>query len=137
MNKENTQKLFKRFKFFRPEKSIKESLMSFGFEHGNGWFQLIWDLCLDIERILKVAPKHIREQFEVIQVKEKFGTLSFYCNIGTDEIFDRVNQAEEESAHICEECGSHEGKLYGNGWLKVRCHECKLKEKEQQNTNKE
>jgi len=71
MNPELEQKFFDRFKFFHPEKSPKETLMCFGFECSDGWFQLIWDLCEDLEKI-------VPEDFEVIQVKEKFGMQFLY-----------------------------------------------------------
>ncbi len=119
MNKENTEKLFTRFKFFRPERSIRESLMAFGFECGDGWFELIWNLCSVIEILL--PPK---AEFEVLQVKEKYGGLRFYFG-GGGESFDLiqtvVNWAENQSENICEVCGEW-GKSYSPfGWVVTLC----------------
>ncbi len=50
MNRQNSMRLFKRFPFFYPQKKLTESLMGFGFECGDGWFDLLWDLCLQIEK---------------------------------------------------------------------------------------
>lgn len=57
--------------------------------------------------------------YDVTQVKEKFGTLRFYCN-GTDIMHDCVAHAEQQSSHTCEECGAY-GTLRRGGWLKTLC----------------
>lgn len=84
---------------------------------GDGWFDLIWNLCEQIEKI-------IPENFEVIQVKEKFGTLRFYADNNTKEIDKLIMEAEEKSAITCEVCGKP-GKLRREGWLSVKCEEHK------------
>jgi hypothetical protein len=47
-----------------------------------GWFNLIDKLCIDIEAELGVDGC---SAFEVMQIKEKFGTLRFYYRIGESE----------------------------------------------------
>ena len=117
MSPENTKNLFDRFKFFHPEKSLRESLMSFGFEHDDGWFKIIWNLCEKIESLAK-------DTFEVLQVKEKFGTLRFYTSSSTNEIEKFIDEAEELSSKTCELCGQ-EGSLHtSGGWLKTLCSKC-------------
>ncbi|SCX31603.1 hypothetical protein SAMN02910436_02727 [Ruminococcaceae bacterium P7] len=51
--------------------------------------------------------------FEVSQVKEKFGTLRFYFHLAeshtrefTDQLYDIVRLWEERSATVCEKCGN-------------------------------
>jgi len=95
--------------------------MCWGFECGDGWFQIIWDLCLAIEA---VDPNR---RVLATQVKEKYGGLRFYhCTYyspkeyeewaatsqGTlvdpgyeDNIDDLVDVAEDRSYKTCEECG--------------------------------
>ena len=121
MNEQNTAKLFNDFSFFHPEKGPQETLMCFGFEVGDGWFDLIYKLCEDIKAL------NPPEDFEVIQVKEKFGGLRFYCNSATKEIHDRINIAEEKSYHICEGCGVDvpEGPVRDRGWIVTLCTACK------------
>ncbi len=122
MNKENDQKLFDRFSFFHPELPMTENLMCFGFECGDGWFDLIWQLCLDIE---KAKPT---DDFIVVQVKEKFGGLRFYVDSATDEVFNIINKAEEQSYKVCEFCGTKEDvKIIKGGWLKSLCPTCEAK----------
>ena len=56
---------------------------------------------------------------EVTQVKEKYGTLRFYINGGTHEIHDRIEKAEADSAHICEDTGKP-GKLREDlSWIRT------------------
>ena len=95
--------------------------MAFGIECGDGWFDLIDKLCEDIT---KADPEVI-----ALQVKEKFGTLRFYITayseIGdTGEVFDLIDEAEDASEKICEECGAP-GKLEGKMWFKTICEKCK------------
>ena len=116
MNKENTDKLFDRFKFFRPELSETVSLMCYGFECGDGWFDLIWDLCEKIEPI-------VDKDFNVFQVKEKFGGLRFYTDGCSDEIFKLIHEAEMIAEATCENCGKP-GKSRKGGWIKTLCDEC-------------
>lgn len=132
MDNELSKKLFDRFKFFKPQKPMIESLMGFGFECSNGWFDLIWELCEKIEKELDVMEIDVSEEakgrlddtyseFEVIQVKEKFGTLRFYTNWGTEEIHNLINEAEGKSATICETCGDA-GEIRNDiGWISVLC----------------
>ena len=100
MNEENTKKFFNRFDFFRPERGLRQSLMGFGFECGDGWFQLIWDLCIAIdkeldkerekisveERAKRLLKQEEEYPFEVVQVKSKFAGLRFYTSSETEKI---------------------------------------------------
>lgn len=58
----------------------------------------------------------------VVQVKEKFGTLRFYINAGTDEHYNYITFAEVMSAVTCETCGAP-GKRRGRGWIYTACDE--------------
>lgn len=136
MNQEKSKKLFVRFSFFHPEQSVNNSLMSFGFECDDGWFQLLWNLCEEVEKQLEkeLDPKDVTKAllnndhgFEVLQVKEKFGGLRFYTNAASPEIYTLIDKAENKSYKICETCG-HEGEnIQISGWYKVICKECKKK----------
>lgn len=122
MNKSNTEKLFNRFNFFKPERPITEALMAFGFEHEDGWFDIIWNLCEDLEVLIK--EENIQD-FEVVQVKEKFGSLRFYTDGGTNSIYNRINKAEGDSSATCEKCGKQPAKsTTERSWIKTLCEEC-------------
>ena len=85
----------------------------FGLECGKGWHPLIMRTH---KKLIAIDPDYV-----VMQVKEKFGGLRYYIATGTDEMFDIIDAAEEESYHICEECGEP-GKLRGDGWLSTLCN---------------
>jgi hypothetical protein len=62
-------------------------------------------------------------QFEVLQVKEKFGGLLFYVNCcRNDAIGQRIGIAAEESFHTCEVCGQPGEMREGDG-IKTLCDE--------------
>jgi hypothetical protein len=58
----------------------------------------------------------------LLQIKEKFGGLRFYIGEGTDEMFDRISQAESQSLKTCMKCGKP-GKPTDTGWILVLCEE--------------
>lgn len=113
-----------------------------GFSHDDGWFQIVWNLCEEIEKILygtiseeerKVLQVTQRldgkSDFIVEQVKEKYGILRFYAGFsGTDEILwskihDAIAIAETRSGKTCESCGQP-GELNTHGWWKTLCKDC-------------
>ncbi len=105
------------------------------FECGLGWYSILENLCLNIEKILEKTSKQKaiskdEEVFEfemfINQIKEKYWTLRFYMNVSTREIDNLIDKAQEESRYICEMCGK-EGKLSTKAWYQVRCKTCEDK----------
>ena len=157
MDKELQDKIFNTFpEFFKNRNDIKRSLMIFGIETGNGWFDLIYNLCSSIKDWFMsnesrhydsdyedfVVKKGIQPGFQVVQVKEKFGGLRFYVDAAPQAIHDLIHKAESDSFFICERCGddvrNHD---YGNDgyhsfyrdnlpWVQTLCDGCLLKELE-------
>lgn len=126
MKIELEKKLFDRFKFYNSNSSLMNSLMGFGFECGEGWFNLLWELSINIEKELAKIPIETCDSFEVIQVKEKYGGLRFYTNWENNEISKLIEKAESQSEEICEECGNP-GKSRGNEWIITLCDKCYTK----------
>jgi hypothetical protein len=126
--------------FGNRNKSMQETAMCWGFEHGDGWFEIINQLCANIQHHIEWShknhawnlkwneehPEETRPVREVVpqvvadQVKEKFGTLRFYYHGGDDEISGMVRMAESMSAVTCETCGSP-GIQRGGGWIRTLC----------------
>jgi hypothetical protein len=81
----------------------------------DGWLSIIKNL---IEDLIELGWDK-----QVCQVKEKFGGLRFYINGGSDEIFNRISKAENESYETCEVCGE-KGELRNDiGWYLTLCDE--------------
>jgi hypothetical protein len=72
---------------------------------------------------LKALVWHPNTGFSVSQVKEKFGTLRYYCP-GSDSIYRFVNLAESLSEVTCELCGKMGATTESiHGWLSTVCDE--------------
>ena len=102
--------------------SMMVTCMYWGFEHGDGWFQIIWDLSEALEKEILALPEDQRSQCRAMQVKEKYGTLRYYMTSGTNKMYDLINEAELKSETTCEVCGSP-GKIRGRGWVYTACDE--------------
>lgn len=123
MKKELEEKLIKDFpKLFQNVNApITHSLMAFGCEHADGWFDLLYSACKEIQK--QCDKEGIQVKFS--QIKEKFGTLCLYIVSGTDKIFNIIDKYEELSKNVCEICGSTENvKLRGKHWYKSLCEDC-------------
>lgn len=106
MRAELQQKLIDRWPtWFNVGGDTRHTMMHFGFEHGDGWFDLLWRLCESLEPIVAAAETKHCGQFEVLQVKEKFGGLRFHANFSNEAISTLIESAEVESFHTCEVCG--------------------------------
>jgi hypothetical protein len=123
MRKEFEEKLARRWpSWFGLASDPRLTLMPFGFQCGDGWFAILWRLCSDLEPLVAELERETGERFEVVQVKQKLGTLRFYVSHHTDAIDDRIAEAQEESSRTCEVCGQpgrqHET---GGGWIQTSC----------------
>lgn len=115
----------------------KRSLMCFGFECGDGWFNIIHKLSKDISEI------DTCKIYRAFQVKEKYAELRFYtiadefedCFMTREEldlldqqIFELTAKAEEDSQCVCERCGTTTNDpsrfLRGSSWLHRMCDSC-------------
>ena len=130
MNRQHTQTLFEKYPrlYCGRKMSLQENLMPFGFECGDGWFNLIDRLSDEIEkecqRLLREEELKEKDLPIAVQVKEKFGTLRFYMSYSTAEIEQMICKAENESNNTCERCGAP-GTLNTEGWWSVRCEKCR------------
>ena len=126
MTKKLQNKIFKRFPQMFMERKLPctETCMCWGIACGDGWFQLIWDLCLKIEKHTKKIASLYRD-FRVTQVKEKCGTIRFYTNKADYIIDEYIDEAEYASSNTCEECGTTETVIQmREGWCFTLCSRC-------------
>ena len=120
MNTKNTLYLWNKYPdlFAGRHEPITKSLIPFGFECEDGWFDLIDGLC---KQIVEASP-----ETRASQVKEKYGTLRFYVDRYTDKVDNIIQEAEERSSYTCEVCGQL-GQLCHSGlWLKTLCEDCRV-----------
>jgi hypothetical protein len=102
---------------------------------GTGWYPLLDELDTMISYL---APN-----YELYQVKEKYGTLRFYIGgpskdkITSDIVDNLIQYATEISSITCESCGAarygkirsrydRTVKLRNDGWMKTLCDPCAL-----------
>jgi hypothetical protein len=99
----------------------RTTAMCWGFDCGDGWFDLLLEASIKLEALIVALPEADREYCCASQVKEKFGTLRFYMHgfpPGADEIID---EAERRSARECEECGKRGRTIWINSWASTMC----------------
>lgn len=94
----------------------------FGFECGDGWADLLVELCQKINTHLKTLSKEHVDAIYALQVKEKYGTLRFYLSCYDDTIDKFIQDAQLKSSVTCEVCGNT-GKVLGEHWLYCACPE--------------
>ena len=103
-------------------KPMMETCMCWGFDCGDGWFNILYQLMGNIQHHIDWKNKNseVVAQVTLDQVKEKFGTLRFYYSGGDDTIDGMVRMAESMSVVTCQECGNPGTQTQG-GWIKTVC----------------
>ena len=127
------KELFEKYDWmFKNRRDIQASGMYFGFQCKDGWYNLISNL-------LKFIDWHYNEEstsnterckighenFEVLQVKEKYGNLRFSVVGGDDFIDGAVEMVCSLSETTCEQCGAPSKIFNKGGWLFNKCEKCK------------
>lgn len=102
----------------------QETLMCWGFECGDGWYDLIDTLCgwLQFNTDKNGHLPKYASQVVAVQVKEKFGGLRFYVEGASEVQYAAISFAEAMSYKICDVCGAP-GKPSTGGWISTRCDE--------------
>lgn len=96
-----------------------------GFCHGDGWYNIISDLLLNIHN--EVEKKSL--SVKICQIKEKFGTLRVYVDGSNEFIAGLIQMAESISGHTCEICGKPGEIDINRNWYKTLCkfHQKRIK----------
>lgn len=95
-----------------------------GFWVDDSWYDLIYKLSEDINKIILKSPKHKQEQFYVTQVKNKFGGLRYYTSNSHPEINEIISEAENKSYDICYGCSGTLEKEAKRSWNDNHCVKC-------------
>jgi len=125
MNTENTQKLLTAYPL------LYRNLREWGFECGDGWFDLVWQLSAEIELAahLEGIPESSDSWPAVGVLKYKLGDLrvQFTAPV-SDNIRDLVEKARERSVEICEICAAPCKKAPESEqmqWVEPLCENCR------------
>lgn len=89
----------------------------FGFECGDGWASILEPVSAYLEEL---NTKH-ENKVLIQQVKEKFGSLRFYCSWEDETLSELIRVAEEKSFQVCEICGNPGTTKKILGWVKTTC----------------
>lgn len=100
---------------------MTQTCMCWGINCNDGWYNLIDNLCKEIQDYIDNTNS---EQVEVVQLKEKFGTLRFYTNHSDDTIYSFIEKAELLSSKTCEICGTTKNIGTTLGWIITCCENC-------------
>lgn len=126
MNEKNTLALIAAapllYRSYGNEKSM-HSFAHWGFECGDGWFDLVMRLSLKIEADLEAMlaeGKRRQDLPSVHQVKEKFGTLRFHMN-SFAQWREWITEAVKASGKTCERCGRPGSSHVRSGFIKTLC----------------
>lgn len=108
MTDKNIQRLVDRFpKIFRED---------FYIECDDGWFDIIFNLCKDIQQEVNNSGC---EQVVAAQVKEKFAGLRFYASGGNEVTDAMIEKYCKLSRETCEITGGKGYTCQKNGWYKT------------------
>lgn len=112
--------------FVNRHKPMTETCMCWGFDCGDGWYNIIKALCANIQNHIDWKEKQGKAVPQVVvdQVKEKFGTLRFYYSGGDDYVRGLVSMAESMSGVTCENCGAQATVQNNGGWYRAICTPC-------------
>ena len=104
MDSQHTEQLYERFPELYRERAapLKSSGMAWGFQCGNGWYKIIYEMSQKIQK-LSVGGEFAPAITHVSKYED--GTLYVEARNITPPIQDVITTARETSRLTCEECG--------------------------------
>lgn len=104
--------------------NMMETCMAWGCSHGDGWYDILDNLCSKLEKY----------DIVLAQVKEKFGGLRVYIEgVNEDdweEVYQMISEAEETSYKVCEYCGKPATLNNERYWWRTVCDGCEEERRE-------
>ena len=96
MDTKLSNRLFKKYKFLRKKE------LAGGFECGDGWYQIIDDMCKELR-----ASSMLRDDFVITKVFDKYGDMYVHSRNGNNATRSIIEDAIELSMEICDACGQN------------------------------
>lgn len=100
------------------------------FECGDGWYAVILKLSAILEKEIVAMPSESVDpdigRPYMMQCKEKFAGLRYYMSSETPAMTQAIQEAEDDAANTCEDCGKS-GQLRSGGWIRMLCDTCHVK----------
>lgn len=92
-----------------------------------GWDKAFGNMYL---KELGKAVRHagLEHEFQILEIKEKYGGYRLYAAPLTDEIDDVISKYEALSQRICVQCGKPDVPVIIKGWIEPLCFDCYKKD---------
>ena len=98
---------------------------------GKGWHVLLEEVFAAMAFHKDKNPTLGWNDVEIIQVKEKYGSLRIYYSGGNNHVAGHIECLETLSAHFCEVCGMPGSLRTDRSWYLTLCDQCSAKPQEQ------
>ncbi len=93
-----------------------------GFSCFEGWKPIIVRLLERLSLLVEELSSDERRTFAVVEIRQKFGTLTVYLSGGpTPAMSEAIDAAREASMVTCEVCGAPGTLAERRGWASVKC----------------
>lgn len=140
MKLELQNKLFQRFPnlFIERNLPMTQTCMCWGIETGNGWFNLIWNLCGKLEKFKGLRFTQVKEKFGGLRVYYDFEPKRFFRGLNAKQKrkFKRqyktidylISEAERIAFETCQYCENKLETRYNEDeayWFAKKCENCK------------
>ena len=89
---------------------------------GPGWLPLLDGLATDLDRLAAKLPLSRRPAFT--HVSQRHGLLRVSLDTASPAMWSRVDDAEDHSAEVCEQCGAPGETQEVRGWVYTLCERC-------------
>lgn len=127
MSPDKQNKLYTDYpKLFRQKDfESNQTLMNRGVSVGDGWYQILADLCEDIQKYAderESAPGF--KQPEFFQIKNSFGELRIQPMDYDPYVEALIEKAKKRARSTCESCGGPGEERPFRGWHMVACPTC-------------
>lgn len=85
------------------------------------------DMCEELNNEISTWEPKDQNNFRILDIKEKWASLRFYTNFGSENLFKIISKYELISKYTCIQCGE-EAQWIARGWYEPLCTQCARKQ---------